>query len=389
VTIHTTAANVTSWNDTTVSTANCYDYKIIAVNACGDSAGSVAVNECTTCDLPIAPATISLTGTSNTTVDVAWASVAGATSYKIERRTPPASFAQISTTTGTSITNSGLTSGTEYCYRVRGVNGCGNGAYSIEPCITTTDYPECGTVEQTFSYSRARQNEPGYFPAGTNASAYMAVSPSGEIDLSNPAITKVVFAGESDLDDILIMVKPSESVVVTYPMGSSAGGRGPIHVQMPNNCIMFGNTFGFQINGQTLDGAVVKKNATLEKVFDETGTSNTHTIVAGKPPGSPANGGTGTMADFASAGFTVVEFSDGIDKSLLSSKGFIDGDGIFAFKFYHIICGIGHVTISNMTCLDSSSSSSGCTTPNAPSVLSGATNGVEQNRFDLDGQQLQ
>lgn len=76
-----------------------------------------------------------------TSVPLQWAAVAGATSYLVQVATDPA-FTQIvasGTVNGTSFTAAGLAPQTQYFWRVRASNACGDGAFSSVRNFTTAN----------------------------------------------------------------------------------------------------------------------------------------------------------------------------------------------------------------------------------------------------------
>jgi hypothetical protein len=85
--------------------------------------------------VPSAPGTISTANTTTTGVDLSWATVSGATSYKLDVATDALFASMVSgynnlTVAGLSQAVTGLTAGTTYYARVRGVNTCGASANS-------------------------------------------------------------------------------------------------------------------------------------------------------------------------------------------------------------------------------------------------------------------
>jgi Fibronectin type III domain. len=86
-----------------------------------------------------APTGLAALPTSATTVSVQWNAVPGATSYTLQRRTVGGTFANVAgySGTGTSFNDSGLSSNTEYHYRVRATTTHGNTAYCASFPATT------------------------------------------------------------------------------------------------------------------------------------------------------------------------------------------------------------------------------------------------------------
>jgi len=98
--------------------------------------------------VPAAPTGLSATA-GNTQVSLSWTASSGATSYDIHRGTTSngQSATPIATgVTGTSYTNTGLTNGTTYFYKVKAVNSAGASGYSGEasatPILTSQPVPD-------------------------------------------------------------------------------------------------------------------------------------------------------------------------------------------------------------------------------------------------------
>ena len=88
--------------------------------------------------IPAAPTGLAASPTSSTRVDLTWADVTSEEGYKVERKLSSSStWAQIGTTaadvTSYIDTNSGLTAGTGYNYRVRAFTTAGIPATAISP----------------------------------------------------------------------------------------------------------------------------------------------------------------------------------------------------------------------------------------------------------------
>jgi hypothetical protein len=87
---------------------------------------------------PVAPTELSASAVSTSSIGLAWADNSeNETGFKIERKTGTNSFTQIATvsTNVTDYTDTGLTSGAAYTYRVRAFNSHGDSGYSAE--VTT------------------------------------------------------------------------------------------------------------------------------------------------------------------------------------------------------------------------------------------------------------
>lgn len=115
------------YNDTGLDADSVYSYKVIAVNTGGDSVASAALSGRTLTNRPIINSVVSA---SNGALQVAWGSVAGATSYKIYRLVD-SSFVQLGDAqTGTNFEDNALTAGLHCWYKIKAVNAAGDSAAS-------------------------------------------------------------------------------------------------------------------------------------------------------------------------------------------------------------------------------------------------------------------
>jgi poly(3-hydroxybutyrate) depolymerase len=88
---------------------------------------------------PAAPAGLTVTGTTDTSVSLSWSAVSGAASYNVYRN---GTKVNASAVTGTTYTDTGLASGTTYSYTVAAVDSSGSvGAQSTAVNATTTGTP--------------------------------------------------------------------------------------------------------------------------------------------------------------------------------------------------------------------------------------------------------
>jgi len=143
----TKAANATSHSDTSATHSTTYRYRVIAVNANGDSAPSNIASATTPAPPPpAAPTGLSATVTSPTRIDLSWTDNAtDETSYRIERCTGASctSFAELTTkaANATSHSDTSAAHSTTYRYRVIAVNGNGDSAPSNVATATTPAPP--------------------------------------------------------------------------------------------------------------------------------------------------------------------------------------------------------------------------------------------------------
>jgi hypothetical protein len=139
--IVTVNTGVTTYASTGLACGKAYFYRVRAYNGDGDSAFS---NVATTLTRLCTPALQPLTGITLTQLTLLWSdNNSNESGFKIERSaTGAAPWSQIETVGAnvTTYTNSGLTCGTPYYYRVRAYTGSNNSGYSN---VTTANTASC------------------------------------------------------------------------------------------------------------------------------------------------------------------------------------------------------------------------------------------------------
>jgi len=135
--ITTVGANVTTYQNTSLSASTSYSYRIRAYNTAGNSGYSntdTAMTQAAAATAPSAPTNLNATAASSTQVNLSWTDNANnETGFRIERAPGgTTSFVEIGTVGAnvTSYQNTGLTASTNYGYRVRAYNTAGNSGYS-------------------------------------------------------------------------------------------------------------------------------------------------------------------------------------------------------------------------------------------------------------------
>ncbi|MGO8670043.1 MAG: malectin domain-containing carbohydrate-binding protein [Capsulimonadaceae bacterium] len=135
-----TGVTTTSYTNTGLTNGTAYYYKVAALNASGTSAQSTEASATPTTGVPAAPTGLTATA-GNAQVALSWTASTGATSYNVYRGTASGGESATAIATGvtaTSYTNTGLTNGTAYYYKVAALNASGTSAQSTEASATPT-----------------------------------------------------------------------------------------------------------------------------------------------------------------------------------------------------------------------------------------------------------
>jgi fibronectin type 3 domain-containing protein len=131
----------TTYSDTGRTAGTTYYYVVTAANLGGDSAYSPQASAVALPPMPGIPTNLTTTSASATSVYLSWTAGSDAYTYKIKRADVSGGpYTTIATgVTGTSYTNTGLTTNTTYYYVVSAVNTAGESADSNESAVTPTD----------------------------------------------------------------------------------------------------------------------------------------------------------------------------------------------------------------------------------------------------------
>ncbi len=133
-----TGITATSYTDTGLTNGSTYFYKVAAVNTGGTSAQSAEASATPSAPVPTAPTGLTATA-GNASVTLSWTASTGAATYNVYRGTTAGGEAATAIVTGitaTTYTDSGLTNGTKYFYKVAAVNTAGTSPLSAEASAT-------------------------------------------------------------------------------------------------------------------------------------------------------------------------------------------------------------------------------------------------------------
>jgi len=187
--------------------------------------------------LPAVPAQASAptaTASSTTQIDLSWTAVASSTYYIVYQSTDNTTFSFIATTTAITYSNTSLSAGTTYYYKIAGVNAGGTGTQSTASS-TATESETCATVTGAATYNAyptcgAATCSSGYTLSGSTC----AVSSSGGGGSSAPPVSTGAGSNTQQV-----------GMNATKNAGSITGSV---------NAIMYiGSQLGFSVGGQSHD----------------------------------------------------------------------------------------------------------------------------------------
>jgi transcriptional regulator CtsR len=230
--VATAGANITAYSDTGLTAGTTYYYRVRAYNANGDSAYSNEANAATLASPPTSPSGLTAAAISSSQINLSWTDNSGnETGFKIERKTGSGGTYQQVATAGANITaysDTGLTAGTTYYYRVRAYNANGDSAYSNEANAATLAFPPTAATNAATNvgFNSATLNAT-VNPNGTETTVYFQWGTT--VFYGNTTSTQSIGSGISDVSVTANLTGLSSDttyhyrVVATNPGGTSYG----------------------------------------------------------------------------------------------------------------------------------------------------------------------
>ena len=146
----------TSLTNTSITAGNKYYYKVKAIHSNSSANSAFSSAKYGTCDLPRPELKISVVASTGK-LKLRWDAVDGATKYEVYRSTDGGkTYKLLSTTTGTSLTNTSITAGNKYYYKVKAIhsNSSANSAFS------SAKYGTCDLARPTATVSLNSSGKP-------------------------------------------------------------------------------------------------------------------------------------------------------------------------------------------------------------------------------------
>lgn len=174
-TLASVAANVTTYADTTVAASRTYFYRVIATSAGGDSPASNVASVTTPSAVPATPTGLTATAISSTQINLAWVDASSNESgFRIERSTDGTTYALLASVGAnvTTYSNTGLTAGRKYYYRVIATSTAGNSPASTVASATTLAAPPAAPTTLKASAASTTQINLTWADKSTNETGF-------------------------------------------------------------------------------------------------------------------------------------------------------------------------------------------------------------------------
>jgi subtilisin family serine protease len=330
--VTTVGQNVTTYQNTGLSSGTTYFYYIVSTNNAGDSDPSAEVSA-TTLELPTAPTSLKATTVSTTQINLTWTD--GSTNesgFRIRRRSTSTGAWTVIASVGQNVTtyqNSGLVAGRTYYYVVTSYNSSGESALSNQVSATTTNttlpaapsnlvasavsptqvnlsWADNSNNETGFRVSRKTGSTGTWTVIGSVAASSTAVQNTGLAEGTTYSYRLVAYnsAGESTSSNEVTVTTPASLPPAPTALTAVTASGTQINLVWNDNA---GNESGFRISRKTgASGvwAVVGTVAANVTVFQNTGLASGVTYyyrlvawnVAGESPASNEASATTTPA---------------------------------------------------------------------------------------------
>ena len=182
-----TAQAGTTYADGSLTADTAYEFKVEAINGSGTSAFSNVLIADT---METTPTSFTVTPASASENDLAWASIADATGFKIERSLNNSTWTTLSasgvTGSSTGYNDTGLTAGTTYWYRVTALGAVANSAATAAASGLT--YPAAPTIAGTAASSTVINLS--WLPVPSATSYTITSSSDGGTTWTSPGVTQ-------------------------------------------------------------------------------------------------------------------------------------------------------------------------------------------------------
>lgn len=255
----TVAANVTSYNDSSVIEGQTYIYRVIAFNSYGQSTHSQTDAVTVPYSIPTAPTGLTATAASTTSVELNWNdNSSNETGFRIERSEDAVQFTTVSTVPAgqTSFTDTGLSPRTTYYYRLQATGPGGSSDYSNLVSITTPiEYVTL--IDQTFTSNTTSQwSITGYGTRGNPTRDYIkaGVTKGGFSGHDGLMRVKAYHVGGTSSDQAAILYRTFSMTDLTYGQFSTTGIHAALERSEARLVILYDTGSGtqFAVSGESV-----------------------------------------------------------------------------------------------------------------------------------------
>jgi hypothetical protein len=338
--ITTTGANATSFNVYNLNSTTTYYFRVRATNGSGNSAYSAVASATTPVvptNNPTPPSNVTATAISSSQINLAWTDAATSESGYVIERWSGAYWTQIASlpTNYTSYSNTGLTAGTIYYYRVAATSSSGGLFYGPQVSATTQSalpslpsapsglttavvsssqinltWVDTSTNETGFNVERATATAGPWTTIATTGSNVVAYSSTGLASSTTYYFRVRSFntAGSSAYTPVVTATTQTTATLPAAPTGLSATGisTSQINLTWTDNST---NEQGFSIErGSSASGPWSVLGTTAQSSYSNTGltasTTYYYRVRAYNTAGNSAYTGTASAATFVATGDT-------------------------------------------------------------------------------------